>query len=157
MKKNHAPSEEEQSQLLEDIGPLPLRGLAWPRRIKVLIWIVLALIGVQLVITASGPGGQNAPPMVAGSILLCYAALIVLAWYMQASVTTIDHTGIHQTWISRREIAWEDIHFAKFIPLFASKRLMCFTGRGRPVIFQAGTRELEIAFARISLVYRRRN
>ncbi|MBP6019508.1 MAG: hypothetical protein KA735_08450 [Burkholderiaceae bacterium] len=156
MARHTQPSEEEQSQLLEDIGPLPLQGLAWPRRIKILAWIVLAVIGAQLIVTASGPNGQNISPLIAGSVLLCYLGLLVLAWYMQVSVTTITHVGIHQTWISQREVAWSDIQFAKFIPLFASKRLMCFTGRGRPIIFQAGTRDLEIAFARISLVYRRR-
>lgn len=156
MARDALPSEQQQLKLLEEIGPLPLQGLAWPRRIKVVVWIVMALIGVKLIYTAAGPGGQNTPPVVAASFLLCYAALLVLAWYMQKSVTTITDTGIQQSWITRREITWADIHFAKFIPLYASKRLMCFTGRGRPVVFQAGTRELEIAFARISLVYRRK-
>lgn len=156
MARDSLPNEQQKLKLLEEIGPLPLQGLAWPRRIKVVVWIVMVLIGVQLIYTATGPGGQNTPPVVAASFLLCYVALLVLAWYMQKSVTTITATGIQQSWITRREIAWADIHFAKFIPLYASKRLMCFTGRGRPVVFQAGTRELEIAFARISLVYRRK-
>jgi hypothetical protein len=94
--------------------------------------------------------------MVAGSIVLCFIGLLVLARYMLVSVTSIDETGIQQSWLGRREIAWEDIQFAKFVPLLASKRLICFTRRGRPVVFQAGTRELQVAFARIALVYRRR-
>lgn len=93
--------------------------------------------------------------MVAGSILLCFLGLIVLARYMLISETRITHRGIEQSWITRREVAWEDIQFAKFIPLVASKRLVCFTTRGRPVVFQAGTRDLQVAFARIALVYRR--
>src|SRR3546814_9693255 len=76
--------------------------------------------------------------------------------YMLISVTNINEAGIQQSWLGRREVAWEDIQFAKFIPLVASKRLICFTTRGRPVVFQAGTKELQVAFARISLVYRRR-
>lgn len=156
MARDVFPSTQQQLKLLEEIGPLPLQGLAWPRRINVLVWIIMVLIGGQLIYTAAGPHGENIPPVVAGSVLLCYGGLVVLAWYMHKSVTTITDTGIQQTWISRREIVWSDIHFAKFIPLFASKRLMCFTGRGRPVVFQAGTRELEIAFARISLIYRRK-
>ena len=37
-----------------------------------------------------------------------------------------------------------------------SKRLVVFTHRGRPVIFQGGTRELRAAFTQIAQVYRRR-
>ncbi len=151
----HTPTEEDRSQLLEAIGPLPLRGVAWPAWIKILAWLVLGFIGLMIAHTASGPAGKTVSPLVAGSILLCFVALVVLARYMLVSETRITHRGIEQTWISRREVAWEDIQFAKFIPLVASKRLVCFTSKGRPVVFQAGTRELQVAFARIALVYRR--
>ncbi|HEY9280519.1 MAG TPA: hypothetical protein VIP51_10645 [Eoetvoesiella sp.] len=150
------PTEEERSTLLEQMGPLPLRGMAWPVWIKVLAWIVLILIAIQIVRTATGPSGHNVNAWAAASILACFMALVVVARFMMVSETQITCKGISQTWITRREVAWEDIQFAKFIPLFASKRLICFTGRGRPVVFQAGTRELQIAFARIALVYKRR-
>lgn len=152
----HTPSEQERSELFEAIGPLPLQGVAWPRWIKILACLVLALIGLLIIQTAAGPTGRSISPMVSGSILLCFLGLLILARYMLVSETRITHKGIEQSWISRREVAWEDIQFAKFIPLVASKRLICFTTRGRPVVFQAGTRELQIAFARIALVYRRR-
>lgn len=142
--------------MLEEIGPLPLKGMAWPRWIKVLAWAVLLFIAVQIIRTASSPVGQNISPVVAGSVILCFLGLVVLARYMLVSETSINETGISQSWISRREVAWDDIQFAKFVPLVASKRLICFTTRGRPVVFQAGTRELQIAFARIALVYRRK-
>ncbi len=153
--KRHQPSEEERSELFEAIGPLPLRGVAWPRWIKILAVLILICIGLLILQTASGPVGKTVSPLVAGSILLCFIGLIVLARYMLVSETRITHRGIEQSWISRREVAWEDIQFAKFIPLVASKRLICFTSKGRPVVFQAGTREMQIAFARIALVYRR--
>lgn len=150
------PTEEERSELFETIGPLPLQGVAWPQWLKMLAVIVLALIGILIIYTATSPVGKTVSPGVAGSIILCFIGLIVLARYMLMSQTRITHRGIEQSWISRREVAWEDIQFAKFIPLLASKRLVCFTARGRPVVFQAGTRELQIAFAHIALVYRRR-
>src|SRR3546814_17032550 len=75
---------------------------------------------------------------------------------MMVSETRITETGIEQSWFTRRKVAWDDIQFAKFIPLVASKRLVCFTATGHPVVFQAGPRELQIAFARIAVVYRRR-
>jgi len=150
------PSPEEHAALLQELGPLPLKGMAWPKWIKVLACAILLFIAVLIAQTAAGPVGQNVSPMVAGSILLCFVGLVVLARYMVVSETSITSAGIRQTWLGRREVAWKDIQFAKFIPLLASKRLICFTARGRPVVFQAGTRELEIAFARIALVYRRR-
>lgn len=152
----HKPSDEERSKLFEEIGPLPLRGTAWPRWIKVLTCVVLILIAYQIIKTAISPAGRDISPMVSGSIMLCYFALLVLARYMLVSETTISQTGISQTWLTRREVSWDDLQFTKFIPLISGKRLLCFTARGRPVVFQAGTRELEIAFARISLVYRRK-
>ncbi len=151
----HAPSEQERSELFEAIGPLPLHGVAWPKWIKILACLILVFIGLMIAQTASGPAGKTVSPLAAGCILLCFLALIVLARYMLVSETRITHRGIEQSWITRREVAWEDIQFAKFIPLVASKRLICFTGKSRPVVFQAGTRELQIAFARIALVYRR--
>lgn len=147
---------EEHRALIAQIGPLPLEGPAWPRWVKWLAWLVLALVMLRLAQTAASPAGAMASSAVKASLLVCVAGLAVLARFMHTSVTRITERGLEQSWISRREIAWEDINFAKFIPLVASKRLICFTARGRPVTFQAGSRELEIAFARIALVYRRR-
>jgi hypothetical protein len=79
-----------------------------------------------------------------------------MSWAMWTSVTEISTWGIRQSWITRREVAWADIQSTKFIPLFASKKLVCFVTQGRPLFFQAGTPELQAAFARISLVYRRK-
>lgn len=145
-----------QDQLLQTIGPLPLRGTAWPAGIKWMAWIVLGLIGIKLLHTAAGPAGQTVSPIVAACIVVAFIALLVVARAMQTSETCITDQGIEQTWITRRTVAWSEIQFAKFIPLLASKRLVCFTGRGRPVVFQAGTRELQVAFAQIALAYRRR-
>jgi hypothetical protein len=156
MLAHQKPSQEEHTQLLAEIGPLPLKGMAWPKWIKFLACAILLFIGILIARTAASPVGQNINPLVAGSIIVCFIGLVVLARYMLVSETSINESGIQQSWLGRREVAWEDIQFAKFIPLVASKRLICFTSRGRPVVFQAGTKELQIAFARISLVYRRR-
>nr|WP_202411678.1 hypothetical protein [Paracandidimonas lactea] len=141
---------------MAELAPLPLQGKAWPTWIKVLAVVVLTLIGLKIGQIAASPLGQNISPAVSASIVLCFAGLIVLARYMIVSQTSITESGIEQTWLGKREIAWDQIQYAKFIPLVASKRLVCFPARGRPVVFQAGTRELQIAFARIALAYRRR-
>jgi hypothetical protein len=150
------PSPQEHSTLLEEIGPLPLRGMAWPAWVKVLAWIMLLVIGVQITLTAVSPAGQHVSHLVAGSILICFLALLVIGRFMLISETQITQAGIEQSWITRRRVAWEDIQYAKFIPLVASKRLVCFVRGGRPIVFQAGTRELQVAFARIAVAYRRR-
>jgi len=150
------PDPQEQQKLLEEIGPLPVEGPAWPQKVKWLAWIVLALVVFRLIQTAASPAGEMVGTAIKISVLLCVLGLFVLARTMHTSVTRITEKGIEQSWLGRKEIAWEDISFVKFVPLIASKRLICFTARGRPVTFQAGSRELEIAFARIALVYRRR-
>ena len=150
------PDPQEQQKLLEEIGPLPVVGPAWPQKVKWLAWIVLALVVFRLIQTAASPAGEMVGTAIKISVLLCVLGLFVLARTMHTSVTRITEKGIEQSWLGRKEIAWEDISFVKFVPLIASKRLICFTARGRPVTFQAGSRELEIAFARIALVYRRR-
>ena len=150
------PNLQEHQDLLAEIGPLPLEGPAWPKWVKWAAWLVLALVVFRLVQTAASPVGEMVSTTIKASLVICVMGLAVLARFMHTSVTRITETGIEQSWIGRREIAWDDIYFVKFVPLVASKRLICFTARGRPVTFQAGSRELEIAFARIALVYRRR-
>jgi len=151
------PTPEEHAALLAEIGSLPLRGRAWPRWIAILAWVILGAIALRLVHTASSPVGQHISPAISASILVCYVALLVMGWFMWTSVTEISEHGIRQTWITRREANWNDIQSTKFIPMVSSKKLLCFMQKGRPVVFQAGTPELQAAFARISLVYSRRN
>ena len=150
-------SQQDIDTLLKDISPLPIQGRSWPRWVAATAWAVLALIGVRMALVAGSPQGANISPLLAGSLVLLFTGLIVIAWYMWHGVTTIDRDGIRQSWIMRRQVQWQDIHFAKFVPLFNSKRLICFTRRGRPIIFQGATPELQVAFAKISLVLRRKN
>ncbi|MBC7203431.1 MAG: hypothetical protein H5U29_07885 [Pusillimonas sp.] len=155
MLPRNRPTAEEHAALIQALQPLPIEGTSWPAWIKIASWIMLLIIGFQFIRTATSPAGQNVNPYLAASVTLCYAALVVIARYMTTSRTRISEEGIEQNWITRRVVKWEEIHFAKFIPLISSKKLMCFTDRGRPFIFQGGTKELQIAFARIALVYKR--
>ncbi|TFL15552.1 hypothetical protein CSC67_02155 [Pusillimonas caeni] len=150
------PSAEEHAALLAELGPLPIQGQAWPSWVKIMVWIVVAAIGVQLVRVAVGFEGEPVNPFMAASVLICFCGLLLIARVMAISTTRITRDGIEQTWITKRAIGWQDIQFAKFVPMLASKRLICFTGRSRPVIFQSGTPELHVAFAKIAMVYRRR-
>lgn len=151
-----SPPPEEHAALLRAIGPLPLSGQAWPDWVRILTWVILAVLGVQVVTTAIRAPGQPLESSMALVVGLCFIGLLFVSWHMQTSITTIDERGLRQTWFSRREVAWEDVREARFVPMIFSKRLVVFTHRGRPVIFQGGTRELRAAFTQIAQVYRRR-
>lgn len=151
-----SPSPEEHAALLRALGPLPLSGQAWPDWVRILTWVILAVLGVQVVTTAIRAPGQPLESSMALVVGLCFIGLLFVSWHMQTSITTIDERGLRQTWFSRREVAWEDVREARFVPMILSKRLVVFTHRGRPVIFQGGTRELRAAFTQIAQVYRRR-
>lgn len=150
------PSAEEHTALLADLGALPIEGQAWPTWVKVLVWIVVVVIGIQFVRVAMGYEEEMVSPWMAGSIIIIFGALLLIARVMAISTTRITEEGIEQTWITKRAISWNDIQFAKFVPMIATKRLICFTGRSRPVVFQSGTPELHKAFAQIAVVYRKR-
>ncbi|MGB6242311.1 MAG: hypothetical protein WBF69_07495 [Castellaniella sp.] len=150
------PTPEEHAELLAQIAPLPLRGRAWPRWIGAIAWIFMALIAVRLFIVLQLTPDIALPLPVVASLVVCFGALLWMSWHMWTSVTEISDWGIRQSWISRREVSWADIQSTKFIPQLASKKLVCFVAKGRPVFFQAGSRELQTAFAHISLVYRKK-
>lgn len=147
---------EEHAALIKEIGPLPLRGMAWPTWVKVVVWIALILIGAQIIRVAGSPEGRQFSPLHAGLVILVFLALVVAARFMLFSETRITGDGIEQSWFTLRRIAWQDIQFARFVSLPTSKRLVCFTTGRRPVVFQAGTPELRTAFMRIAAAYRRR-
>ena len=149
-------SDAERDQLLASIQPLPIHGPAWPAWVKTAAWIVLGLIVLQSFIAFNKTGVQMLYSMTGLILLVVFVALAVTTRYMQTSVTTIDSEGMRQSWLTRREVAWQDVTFAKFVPMLASKRLVVFTKKGKPVVFQGGTRELQIAFAKISLAFKNR-
>lgn len=152
-----APSAEEHARLVAEIGPLPISGAAWPGWVKIVAWVVVAVMGVQIVRTLGMQSSDVTFTTMGLIVLFCFVGLAIVAFYMQRSITIISERGLQQTWIMRREIDWGDIQFAKFVPLLSSKRLIVFTRRGRPLVFQGGTQELQVAFAKISLLYRRKS
>lgn len=152
----NTPTPEERLALLDALAPLPISGPAWPSWVKTAAWVIVALIGVQIVMFAARAGQMPVDPVSAGIVALSFMGLAFVAWHMQNATTTIDAQGLRQTWLSRRDIAWDEIQYAKFVPMLLSKRLILFRKRGRPLVLQGGTQALHIAFARIAVTYRRR-
>lgn len=149
----NSPLPPEQHSLLLSLD-LPIQGRSWPKLIAILAWVVIALIGLRLGFIATLYGNQVATGLIA-CVIFAYCGMIVVAYFMMIGQTTITPQGIQQEWIIKRELAWEDLKFAKFVPLFFSKRLVCFTKRGRPVVFQGASPQLQVAFAQIALAHRR--
>lgn len=143
----------EQQQTLFDTIELPLRGRSWPKGIALVAWIIIILIGARLIYIATNY--EQVPTPIVASVVLAYTGMVVVTFFMWVGHTTITKQGIKQDWILKRELAWEDLKFAKFVPLFYSKRLICFTKRGRPIVFQGASQDLQVAFAHISLAYQR--
>lgn len=152
---DHAESQAapELAALLQEISPLPLSGQAWPDWVRILAWVLLAVLGVEVMSIFIRMPPENAHPAMGIAVLVCFLALAVVAWFMQTSVTTIDARGMRQAWYARREILWEEVQSARYVPLIFSKRLLVFRHKGRPVIFQGGTRELQQAFAKIAATF----
>jgi len=147
------PSAQAHQALLAEIGPLPLSGQAWPDWVRILAWAALAVVGVQAISATIRMLQDPFSMMMSGFVTLCVIALGVVSLHMQTAITTLDETGLRQSGLRRREVAWQDIRLARFVPLLFSKRLVVFPQQGRPVIFQGGTRELQAAFAKISALY----
>ncbi len=144
----------EHEALLRELD-LPVSGPAYRRSVKIAAWAVLALLTVQIVSAALRLPAENLTSVFASTLAFCYIGLAIIAAAMQRSVVTIDEQGLRQTWVMRRDVPWTDVQYVKFIPYPLGKRLMIFH-RGRFTTMQAGCQEVEVAFARIALVYRRR-
>lgn len=77
-------------------------------------------------------------------------------WFLRAR-TTIDQTGIRQTWLYDKQVQWSDVRGAKMIGIpYASwlfpPRMIVRTG-GSFTTFNGGSREVLIEFAKISLAF----
>jgi len=155
--RNAAPSPEviaQRAALLQELD-LPVSGPAYRRWVKLAAWVVVGLLTLQIISVATRLPGEALNQTLTLTVVFCYIGMAVIAVAMQRSVTTIDAAGLRQSWIMRREIAWDDVHFVKFIPYPLGKRLMIFNRGGRFITLQAGSQPVEIAFARIALVYKR--
>ena len=77
-------------------------------------------------------------------------------WFLRAQ-TTIDATGIRQTWLYDKQVLWSDVRGAKMIGIpYASwlfpPRMIVRTGTAFTT-FNGGSREVLIEFAKISLAF----
>ncbi len=91
-------------------------------------------------------------------LLVAAVAMLLVSWYwFLRSRTTIDTTGIRQTWLYDKHVAWSDVRGAKMIGIpylswLFPPRMIVRTGSAFTT-FNGGSREVLIEFAKISLAF----
>jgi hypothetical protein len=91
--------------------------------------------------------------------LLLGAAMMLLVsyyWFLRAR-TTIDASGIRQSWVIDKRVDWRDMRGAKMIGIpyagwLFPPRMVVRTGNSFTT-FNGGSRELLVEFAKISLAF----
>ncbi len=92
------------------------------------------------------------------AMLLGAGALLLVSYYwFLRSETTIDETGIRQSFVVDKRVDWRDVRGAKMIGIpyagwLFPPRMVVRTGTSFTT-FNGGSRELLIEFARISLAF----
>jgi hypothetical protein len=92
------------------------------------------------------------------ALLLGSAAMLGVSyyWFLRA-VTTIDATGIRQSWLYDKRVEWREVRGAKMIGIpylswLFPPRMVVRTGNAFAT-FNGGSRELLVEFAKISLAF----
>ena len=130
-------------------GPAYGDGFKWISTV-----ITVALFGYAASIATRFPLLQYGLGVKA--LLLGGATLMLISYYwFLRSKTTIDETGIRQTWMFDKRVEWRDVRSAKMIGIpYASwlfpPRLVVRTGVSF-VTFNGGSQDVLVEFAKISL------
>lgn len=91
-------------------------------------------------------------------LLICAVAMLLVSWYwFLRARTTIDATGIRQTWLYDKQVTWSDVRGAKMIGIpylswLFPPRMIVRTGSAFTT-FNGGSRDILIEFAKISLAF----
>lgn len=132
-------------------------GPAYGTGFKVFATIItLGLLGYGLSVVTRFPLMQFGIGVKA--LLLGSAAMLGVSyyWFLRAT-TTIDATGIRQSWLYDKHVDWRDVRGAKMIGIpYAAwlfpPRMVVRTGNAF-ITFNGGSQEILIEFAKISLAF----
>lgn len=92
------------------------------------------------------------------ALLFCAALMLAVSYYwFLRSPTTVDDSGITQTWLYNKHVEWRDVRDAKMIGIpyagwLFPPRLVVRTGNSFTT-FNGGSQEILIEFAKISLAF----
>ena len=138
-------------------APATVQGPAYGKGFKVmasLLTLALAAYGVSVLWRfPMAQFGASVKLLLAGAAVMLGVSYY---WFLRATLT-IDATGMRQTWLFDKQVAWADVRGAKMIGIpylswLFPPRMVVRTGNAF-ITFNGGTRELLIEFAKISLAY----
>src|SRR5699024_11305613 len=101
-----------EQQLFDALGPLPVKGRAWPRTVALLAWVLVLMLAWWLGVRANELHAEveallRTPLTI--SVIACLLGLGVIAYYMWVGHTTISEHGIEQDSIFKRHLHWAEI------------------------------------------------
>jgi hypothetical protein len=130
----------------------PVRGAAHGRvqRAIATLMVVVVVIGLLRLLWTAPEASEAGSPWFIGA-----AAFAFLAAYgfLMTSTTTLDATGIRQSGLLERKVAWSEIATARLGGFGFARLLRVRTRSGRRISFAGATPELEAAFARVVADY----
>ena len=151
--KGESPSAQREGSPVSPVPGLdlsqPISGPAYSRGYRIGASVVLVLIAVQ----AWRAWDEMAPLLnaQAGWVLGAGAAVLLGSYaLLLRSTTVIDATGLQQTGLIDKKIAWNEIRQARLRGFGFARRLVVSTGYGKFRAFYGGTPQLQAAFAAIA-------
>ncbi|MES2019143.1 MAG: hypothetical protein V4484_21830 [Pseudomonadota bacterium] len=135
-------------------------GPAYGKGFKVLATVLTAMLLVYgASVTWRFPlltYGFGVKALLAGAVAMLAVSYY---WFLRAR-TTVDATGIRQSWMYDKQVEWEDVRGAKMIGIphlswLFPPRMIVRTGTAFTT-FNGGSQEVLIEFAKISLAYQLR-
>jgi hypothetical protein len=131
----------------------PVRGAAYSPAMRIfasLAMLVIVVYGVRAWDVVAAGGWTSPAALVFLAAFLGMAGSYVV---MLRSVTVIDATGIRQTGLMEKKIAWADVRMAR-VARWGATRLIVKGERGPFTVFFGGTAALREAFVRIAAAAR---
>lgn len=128
----------------------------WFKCLATTVTLLLAAYGLRVVthfpLTQYGFGIKS---LLAGSAVML---LVSYYWFLKSTVT-IDDSGITQTWMYNKHVAWRDVRSAKMIGIpipgvskIFPPRMVVRTGNAYAT-FNGGSQSVLVEFAKISLAF----
>lgn len=152
---------------LQTLGPAPYRfkpnpekltGPAFSLAFKVLTVLMVGSVGVWLVLLwwqgKFGDPSKLVSVQSAGWFLLGWLLMAWTAWHVLVSRTSLDSSGLHQSWIWDKHLAFDELAYGKLIRVrglewLMAPRLYVRTLMGKFAVFYAADPHMLVEFERL--------
>jgi hypothetical protein len=152
---------------LQILGPAPyqftpsparLSGPAFSMAFKALTVLMVGAVGIWLILLwwqgKFGDTGKLASVQMAGWFVLGWLLMVWTAWHVLKSLTTLDSTGLHQSWIWDKHLPLDELAYGKLIRVrglewLMAPRLYVRTLMGKFAVFYAADPHMLAEFERL--------